>query len=42
MITDLWGDAPYPRPLRGDEGAEFFDAAFDNKEIFILGILARI
>lgn len=39
MITDLWGDAPYSEALRGDEGAEFFNAAFDNQKDIYLGIL---
>jgi len=42
MITDLWGDAPYSEALRGDEGAEFFDAAFDNQRDIYLGILADL
>jgi len=42
MITDLWGDAPYSNALRGDEGAEFFDAAFDDQRDIYLGILADL
>lgn len=42
MITDLWGDAPYSNALRGDEGAEFFDAPFDDQKDIYLGILADL
>ncbi|MBU2903172.1 MULTISPECIES: SusD/RagB family nutrient-binding outer membrane lipoprotein [Arenibacter] len=42
MITDLWGDAPYSEALRGDEGAEFFDAAFDDQKDIYVGILADL
>lgn len=42
MITDLWGDAPYSGALRGDEGPDFFDAAFDNQKDIYLGILTDL
>lgn len=42
MITDLWGDAPYSQALRGDEGAEFFDAAFDDQKDIYLGIFTDL
>ncbi|AYN68607.1 SusD/RagB family nutrient-binding outer membrane lipoprotein [Euzebyella marina] len=38
MIADLWGDAPYTNALRGDEGAEFFDAEFDAQQTIYQGI----
>ncbi|MRI01206.1 SusD/RagB family nutrient-binding outer membrane lipoprotein [Kriegella sp. EG-1] len=39
LITDLWGDAPYSEALRGNEGAEFFDAVFDDQKSIYEGIL---
>lgn len=42
LITDLWGDAPYTDALRGDEGAEFFDAPFDGQETIYQGIQADL
>tara|TARA_R100001369_G_scaffold91825_1_gene134333 strand:- start:7401 stop:9056 length:1656 start_codon:yes stop_codon:yes gene_type:complete len=42
MITDLWGDAPYSQALRGDEGAEFFDASFDDQKDIYLGIFTDL
>ncbi len=42
LITDLWGDAPYTNALRGDEGADFFDAAFDDQKAIYEGILADL
>ncbi|MBM1105118.1 SusD/RagB family nutrient-binding outer membrane lipoprotein [Aurantibacter crassamenti] len=39
LITDLWGDAPYSAALRGNEGAEFFDAVFDDQRSIYEGIL---
>lgn len=42
MITDLWGDAPYSEALKADEGAEFFDAAFDGQKDIYTGILADL
>ena len=38
LITDLWGDAPYANALRGAEGAEFFDAPFDDQKTIYEGI----
>ncbi len=42
LLTDLWGDAPYTNALRGDEGAEFFDATFDGQETIYEGIQADL
>jgi len=42
LITDLWGDAPYTNALRGDEGAEFFDATFDDQKTIYDGIFADL
>ena len=42
LITDLWGDAPYTDALRGDEGAEYFDAPFDNQKTIYEGVLADL
>ncbi len=38
LITDLWGDAPYTDALRGDEGSDYFDAAFDDQMTIYEGI----
>ncbi len=42
LITDLWGDAPYSEALRGDEGPEYFDAAFEDQRDIYLGILSDL
>lgn len=42
LVTDLWGDAPYAEALRGSEGAEFFDAPFDDQMDIYAGILADL
>ena len=42
LVTDLWGDAPYSDALRGAEGAEFFDAPFDNQMDIYTGIFADL
>lgn len=42
LLTDLWGDAPYTNALRGDEGAEFFDATFDGQKTIYEGIQADL
>ncbi|HDZ06737.1 hypothetical protein LCGC14_0292700 [marine sediment metagenome] len=42
LLTDLWGDAPYTNALRGDEGAEFFDATFDDQKTIYEGIQADL
>ena len=42
LITDLWGDAPYTDALRGNEGPEFFDAAFDDQRTIYDGIQADL
>lgn len=42
LVTDLWGDAPYSEALRGSEGAEFFDAPFDDQMDIYAGILADL
>ncbi|MFD2789486.1 SusD/RagB family nutrient-binding outer membrane lipoprotein [Arenibacter sp. H213] len=42
MISDLYGDAPYTNALRGDEGVEFFDTAFDNQKVIYTGILSDL
>ncbi len=42
LITDLWGDAPYTNALRGDEGPDYFDAAFDDQKTIYEGIQADL
>ncbi|MDT7828806.1 SusD/RagB family nutrient-binding outer membrane lipoprotein [Pricia sp. S334] len=42
LVTDLWGDAPYSDALRGSEGAEFFDAPFDDQMDIYTGIFADL
>ncbi len=43
MITDLWGDAPYSKALRGDLGGEEdIKPPFDNQEDIYAGILADL
>ncbi|MBM3441119.1 MAG: SusD/RagB family nutrient-binding outer membrane lipoprotein [Bacteroidetes bacterium] len=39
-ITDLWGDAPYTKALKGDQlGAEFEYPAYDSQETIYRGVL---
>jgi hypothetical protein len=42
LMTDLWGDIPYTDALRGDEGADYFDAAFDDQKTIYEGIQADL
>lgn len=42
IIADLWGDAPYTDALKAEEGAEFFQPAYDSQEVIYAGILADL
>jgi hypothetical protein len=42
LITDLWGDAPYSESLLGDEGAEFYQPAYDAQQDIYMGILSDL
>lgn len=39
LITDLWGDIPYTEALKGAQGAEFFDASYDDQQSVYENIL---
>jgi hypothetical protein len=38
-ITDLWGDAPYTEAVRGEEGSQFVQPAFDTQDVIYAGII---
>jgi hypothetical protein len=39
VITDLWGDAPYSKGVKGDQSDEFLKPAFDRQENIYKGII---
>jgi hypothetical protein len=42
QIADYWGDAPLTEALRGDEGEEFIQPAFDSQENIYAAVLADL
>jgi hypothetical protein len=42
LIADLWGDAPYSKALRGEQGGTNLKPSFDSQRDIYLGILASL
>jgi Starch-binding associating with outer membrane len=42
IIADLWGDAPFTQALKGEQGAAYFQPAFDTQKSIYLGVIAML